>query len=299
MRRLGCFPAALEVIPMTIPGRTAAAAVFLVWSAVLASPVLAEASRLVSIGEQTLDVAVRGTGGPTIVLESGLGYGHAVWAEVADELSRTATVVSYSRAGHGRSPPSILPRTVEQIAGELELLLTTLQLDPPYVLVGHSAGGFYIRKYAELYPSRVSGLVFVDPTPERILISLRELDEPRARQEEALMASMTPERVKPEDLYFSKITDAGEFAVSSALPDVPTALITAMKREHPQFMLHSVEGKEIWLALHEDLLSRFSDRLHMVSSASGHNVHHDQPELVVAAVRYVMRQTTTLAADVR
>jgi pimeloyl-ACP methyl ester carboxylesterase len=35
---------------------------------------------------------------------------------------------------------------------------------PPYILVGHSIGGIYARKFTDSYP--VSGLVFVDSADE-------------------------------------------------------------------------------------------------------------------------------------
>ena len=268
-----------------------------IFAAVFVSEVEAAQAQLLTIGDQQLEVAVGGSGEQTIVFESGLGYGHSVWSQVADELGQFAKVVSYSRAGNGKSAASELPRTMEQVATELDSLLVTLDLAPPYILVGHSAGGFYIRKYAELFPAKVQGFVFVDSTPEQILVKLRELDEPRALEEEAVIDSMTPDRVKPENVYFSKITNSGEFAAAVALPDVPTVVITAMKREHPQFLFHSVQGKQIWRELHAQFVAQFSDHLHIVSSSSGHNVHREQPEVVAAAVQYVLRQTALVNAE--
>lgn len=36
----------------------------------------------------------------------------------------------------------------------------------PYVLVGHSLGGIYVRRYAQRFPSEVAGLIFLDPAHE-------------------------------------------------------------------------------------------------------------------------------------
>ena len=73
----------------------------------LAGTVLAEETRLVSVGEHELEVIVQGKGEQTIVFESGLGYDYAVWREVAEILSQSAKVVSYSRAGNG-SPTKVI-----------------------------------------------------------------------------------------------------------------------------------------------------------------------------------------------
>ena len=183
------------------------------------------------------------------------------------------------------------------MATELNNLLVAENLSPPFILVGHSAGGFYIRKYAELFPENVQGFVFVDSTPEQILVRLREIDRERALAEEATIAGMTPDRVKPEDTYFSKITETGVYPDTGELPDVPAVLITAMRQEYPQFLLHSVKGKQAWKELHGQFVDQFSDHLHIVSSVSGHNVHREQPDVVVDAIQYVMRQTAEPALD--
>ncbi|MCX6539753.1 MAG: alpha/beta hydrolase [Acidobacteria bacterium] len=55
---------------------------------------------------------------------------------------------SYDRAGYGWSGPAIEPRTSLQIARELKALLNMAGEKGPYVLVGHSFGGFNIRVVA-------------------------------------------------------------------------------------------------------------------------------------------------------
>jgi len=255
-----------------------------------ASPAFADEAEQALTAKPGLEVKVQGEGRHTVVFESGLGHDLKIWADVANEVSQFARVVTYSRAGYGQSEKSEQPRTLEQIASELDALLLSQDIRPPYILVGHSAGGFYIRKYAELNPENVEGLVFVDSTPEKILIRLRDLDEERALKEEAIIGSMTPERVKPEDIYFSKILKSGVYPSSAKLPDVPAAMITAMKQEYPQFLMHSVEGKNAWKELQGQFVSQFTNYQHIVLSESGHNIHREQPEVVVAAVRYIIKQ---------
>ena len=42
------------------------------------------------------------------------------------------------------------------------MLLGTANLSAPYVLVGHSFGGLYVRMFTALYPAEVAGMVLVD-----------------------------------------------------------------------------------------------------------------------------------------
>src|SRR6185436_13132917 len=56
------------------------------------------------------------------------------------------------------------PRHARQIATELHTALANAGLHPPYILVGQSLGGPYVRVFASMYPEDVTGIVLVDPT---------------------------------------------------------------------------------------------------------------------------------------
>ncbi len=107
---------------------------------------------------------VRGSGQPTMVFQSGLGDGAAVWDTVQREVAGRATTVAFDRPGYGKSPSRAEPRSPCQAADEQRELLRSLGLKPPYVLVGHSLGGLYQYVYAKRYPDEVAGLVLLDPT---------------------------------------------------------------------------------------------------------------------------------------
>jgi pimeloyl-ACP methyl ester carboxylesterase len=49
-------------------------------------------------------------------------------------------------------------------AEALHALLEAAGVPVPYVLVGHSFGGLYIRMYAALHPEEVAGMVFIEGT---------------------------------------------------------------------------------------------------------------------------------------
>src|SRR5690606_4857790 len=82
---------------------------------------------------------------PTIVLESDLGELSPAWEQVQSRLSSPALAVpiyrscAYDRAGYAWSQTGISPRSQENIAKELLLLLDLAEEKPPYVLVGHGA----------------------------------------------------------------------------------------------------------------------------------------------------------------
>jgi pimeloyl-ACP methyl ester carboxylesterase len=109
-----------------------------------------------------------GTGAPTVVLESGRGEDFTVWAKVQPVLSRITRTCSYDRAGFGWSEAQPGPRDADRIAAQLHALLLKAGITAPVVLMGHSAGGVYVRAYASHYRDAVAGLVFVDAsTPQQ------------------------------------------------------------------------------------------------------------------------------------
>ncbi len=103
-----------------------------------------------------------GSGSPTIVLEAGLDDDFLSWRRVQPQLSAVTRVCSYDRAGYGWSSARPGPRDTDSIVAELHGLLGAADIHGPVILMGHSAGGLFIRKYAALYPQGVVGLVFVD-----------------------------------------------------------------------------------------------------------------------------------------
>src|SRR6478672_5257247 len=93
-------------------------------------------SKLVDVEGHKLSYKVAGAGSPIVVLEYGLGGSSGDWDSVFPAVARFTRVVSYDRAGYGKSEPGPAPRSQEQLAKELHTLLHNAGIMPPYVLVG-------------------------------------------------------------------------------------------------------------------------------------------------------------------
>jgi pimeloyl-ACP methyl ester carboxylesterase len=111
---------------------------------------------------------------------------------VQKEVEKFTEVCSYDRAGYGWSDPGPRPRTSERIAKELHTLLQTANVRPPYVLVGHSFGGFNVRVYNGLYPTEVVGMVLVDSSHEDERVLTPAGDERKDEAEAMLFARLYP-----------------------------------------------------------------------------------------------------------
>jgi pimeloyl-ACP methyl ester carboxylesterase len=118
---------------------------------------------MVDVGGRKIHLDCRGTGSPTVVLESGLDVGGSIsWTLVHDEIARETRACAYDRAGIVWSDPAPGPHDAVTVAHDLHAALSTAHEKAPYVLVGHSLGGPYIVTYTRLYGDEVAGLVFVD-----------------------------------------------------------------------------------------------------------------------------------------
>jgi pimeloyl-ACP methyl ester carboxylesterase len=119
-------------------------------------------SRLIDVGGgRRLHIRTVGSGGPTVILEPGLGESARAMARwIAPDVARTTTVVVYDRAGHGRSDAE--PARGADAARDLHVLLERAHVPGPYVLAGHSLGGMFALTYAHRYPAEVGGIVLLD-----------------------------------------------------------------------------------------------------------------------------------------
>jgi hypothetical protein len=198
-------------------------------------------------------------------------------------------VVAYDRAGYGRSEPPTAPRTFDQVATELHDALSASGIAPPYVLVGHSLGGAYIRAFAHRYGNEVAGLVFVDPLSEDAFTA--EVREAAIREQDARMAGAGP-GLQAEWAFLKEETRNG-FSSLRALgrpPDVPMALLIARRGRPPKWVITLLGQYGPWIA------DATEAQLTVVVD-SGHYIQSDDPQAVVAAVRRVVFPSVPIAVE--
>lgn len=179
----------------------------------------------VAIGGYSLHIWCMGEGQPSVVLESSLAADCLDWHLVQPQIAPFTRVYAYDRAGLGWSDPSPYPRTSEVIVSELHKLLVNAVVPMPYILVGFSIGGVYVRRYASQYPNEVAGIVLVDSSHEHQLHRL-----PTARQ--AILGTIIAENMSTFQRH-AKMTyeEIVQEIQINGQPDIPrlTAPIEALK----------------------------------------------------------------------
>jgi pimeloyl-ACP methyl ester carboxylesterase len=286
--------------------------------------------RMVDVGQgRRLQMDCRGSGSPTVVLESGLDtYGSTAWLAVLDSIALTSRVCAYSRAGVMWSDARHGDYDAERGARELHRALESAGERAPYVMVAHSLGGPYAMIFTRLFPEDVSGLVLVDPThPDQFARFRDETGKDLAPPADyfrvigaiawtgvirlapaAPVPPGWPDAVRslvPRFLPTSVAALAGEVGAIPttlaqagklrSLGDRPLIVLSAVRDltagELAQLKLTPEQGARVrsTAAALHADLARLSTRGELRRVESSHYIQYDRPEVVIAAVREVSR----------
>ena len=268
---------------------------------------------LVDLGFHKLHIYCEGQGSPTVILDAGLGGFSLEWMKVIKGMSKKNKVCAYDRAGYGWSEHGPPPRSSDQISDELYDLLQNADIAPPYVLVGHSFGGFNMQYFAKANPRLTVGLVLVDSShPEQFnqLSDLPAVNQRKGRSQ--LISFFNPFKILPffDETYrgiaermlmrtathrtqqreFVNFKYSGELVSSlGELPDVPLVVVSRGQQAWPDTPRGNTLEKT-WQAMQKDFLGMVSNSEQISAWKSTHLVHMQEPDLVVQAINKVIRK---------
>lgn len=277
------------------------------WAGICVQPVVAQRiasnvrqsawlETLVDVGGRRLYIKCSGVarkGVPIVVMDAGMGNTSDVWSLVQPKVAQFARVCSYDRAGIGKSDRAPQAHTSEDIVNDLHNLLAKAEIHPPYVLVGHSLGGMNARLYASKYPKEIIGMVLVDSTHEdetdRMIALLPPETLKKARPEDMIVRTA-------EDIDFNR--SIAQVRAANWHRDIPLIVLTrgSATFNPNDYAVPSLAPKfeDIRLELQKELVRRSSRGKQIMAEKSGHNIHRDQPQLVIDAIRQVVEEATSI-----
>jgi len=170
---------------------------------------------------------------------------------------------------------------------ELIELLEKENVEPPYILVGHSYGGHIIRYFTHKYPERVAGLLLIDATVEFMEDEFKRTKSPaEIRSYDSLSEygkdPNWPEGTRREADYFKVNNNTMKDIPFNK--DIPATIITAMNTPESSFKF--LKGvNEMKVTLHKRWVSESHHLKLIYANKSGHYVQFDEPQLVVDEIK--------------
>ncbi len=265
-------------------------------------------------GGRKMYLKCSGRGSPIVVLVGGLRASADDWSisnkskpTVFSEVGKFTRVCACDRPGTpvgekpSRSDPVPQPSTAKDAVADLHALLSASGKAGPYVLVGHSYGGLIVRLYASTYPKDVSGLVLIDALSE----GLQDAETP---QQWAIQRKLI-QNDDPENLALYPALEridvdrsCYQIRAAPALHPMPIVVLSADRPWGPQVPSMIAAGKlpadippdfgyvtdAAQKKAQERLAKLVSNEKHITNTNSGHEIHKDQPQLVIDAIREVV-----------
>ncbi|WP_242272910.1 alpha/beta fold hydrolase [Bacillus cereus group sp. BfR-BA-01310] len=214
---------------------------------------------------------------PVIIMEAGYGDYSKAWDHIAEGLTEYGTVLTYDRAGLGKSGKSSKQRISSEMVKELRDYLKQSQLKPPYIFVGHSFGGINVRLFTAFYPEDTMGVVLVDSTPENYKEDFLPIMS--SEFQEAYYKQFIYESPYEEFMY--SLGEAGKHCKS--MRDIPLVVLAAGKKA-----FYSQDAQMKWLQLQEELLQLSTNNKFIIAENSGHHIQKDEPHYVIDAVKWII-----------
>ena len=282
--------------------------------------IYAAPNRLVALPDgRKMNIYCLGSGSPTIVLETGADSGGTMdWRRVQSDIAKKSRTCSYDRAGYAFSAPGPFPRDISHLNSDLHALLAAAGERGPFLLVGHSMGGPYVRAFARTWPGDVAGMVLIDSSSAgqgdiaplaradaaRFAAKLRDCTE-QARVQmirpgtQCMAAPPANASIQLKDALYKNTTKVTAFETLRSEYDGFLALApatdTASLGAIPLTVLyvHHPEYKEVdvlWEGMQKKLATISSKGALKLVANSGHFIEIDQPQALIGAIDDVVDQ---------
>ena len=240
-----------------------------------------------------------------------MGDDSSVWNKVAEEVSQFSRVITYDRAGLGWSEESPHDRDSKVIVAELHSVLKDKDITGPIILVGHSFGGVNMQRYALTYPEYIAALVLVDSAHED---QIEEMPQTNYLQKYLFKFGMWAAPVGIPRLYLSNINpeekakksttkhqytslDEAEYfprslsELNELTPNYGDMPLVVIARNKASSEIDNTKARDlVWATLQENIATRSTNSTIIFSGARQHSIHKMQPEIVVEAIRTLVKK---------
>ena len=274
--------------------------------------------QMVDMIDYQMHLDCKGEGPVTVLLEAGSNEFSLTWDKVFLKLAKQTQVCRYDRAGLGWSKPSPIPRMAASMADELQDLLKQSKINPPYIFVGHSYGGYIGQWFAHKYADSLAALLLVDSAhvdqfrripslqaqSDELIDQFTTLQSVRRMGLMAMRPGNIPDRgfsgealrqyrgVLASRNYFLGAMEEAKLVRESLEEgvqmlnhiDVPVVVVTRGRAD-------GLNDEEFaaWQSMQRELLTVSTRSKQVIAKQSGHYIHMDQPELVIQEIKLLLQ----------
>jgi pimeloyl-ACP methyl ester carboxylesterase len=242
------------------------------------------------------------TNPPLLLLHGGSAHAHW-WDHIAPALANEFRVLALDLRGHGDSGwvAEESSYQIEQYVGDLAQVVSHLAL-PPFVLIGHSLGGFIAMSYASAYAQRLRALVVVDIGlrigGSRFMQLLRHMSSPVYTDEADLYRRfrLLPEKTSASAELLHHIArhsvrqrDDGRLTLKcdrATMNRDPRDLRAQLPNIHcPTLILRGSASRNLSASTQEEMLRLCSHARGVEIADAGHHIFLDTPEAFLIEVQ--------------
>jgi len=254
--------------------------------------------QLIDSGGYRVHLYCSGAGSPTVVI-AGAGFSFD-WALVQPEVAKFTRICAYDPSGTAWSDGSLDLNCLGRVE-ELHSLLRAPSVDPPYVVAGLSVGALVARLYAPRYLDEVGGMAivdhaFIDVGGDSSPPAVPGLDSPPVLIHKEPI-DLTVAETSDFHRLPTNIQELRRWAMSlkPKLPTFETAEDCLAKLSgadtlgrRPLAIVSTANDHPNYKRLQKQLLSLSTRSRQFLADGSFHSLEIDQPEVVVAAIRWVL-----------
>jgi pimeloyl-ACP methyl ester carboxylesterase len=221
---------------------------------------------------------------PVIVLDAGGGLDSTYWNALVPELAKRTgcKIITYDRAGFGRSDDVPGPWSVQSATDDLANGLEKLGATQNVILVSHSLGGEIATYLARRHPQWILGVVLVDANVPEVFTD-NFIDRMTAIYAPIIAAikAAPPSQAGRQLLALSESFRETSRAFHRVTWPAAVPAIVIVSEQTP---FEAAADAQWWREAHQEFANGANNRTLVVADRSSHDVAHDRPEVILQAV---------------
>ncbi|PQB05753.1 hypothetical protein BST85_13270 [Aureitalea marina] len=175
------------------------------------------------------------------------------------------------------------------MTSELNRFLENEKIDSPIIFVGHSLGGFIIRKFQNSYPEKVVGLLFVDPSHERLMerILATKTEEESNMMTKGMDGFYASQPIGIQNEYKEVSSMDNEMKELKLPTEIPITILASYQAPPPPFSPDDIKIKK---ELFNNWVESAPQTKLISTTKSGHYIHYSEPNLVIDEIKNLLNE---------